>query len=288
MSPPVSLLSDIYQNSFAAQNNKPLDSEGIGFSEKYQDPPSPLPDVVLVDFDTEGKAIRQEKSQQLLGHKTTIAGDNSDLLVHALSQKTTPVVVRLGRYDGERTDSKIRDFQSRGVVGFLLSMVEHESEIEQSRKVLSPGVVLGAMIETSRAVGRIDQLKDQGLDFAFVGLVDLAIQRRSRSIFCPLIDGTIEEISQKLDGVPYGFGAATVVGSGSPVPNRFLLAEMLGNDASFTFLRSAFFKDIQGLNVAEEVARLRGSIFELQERSVLDIQNDHAELRVRLTELLKG
>jgi len=246
------------------------------------------PDAVLIDFDVDGKTMRQERAEQLLGHGTTISQNGFELLERALSRPIAPVLARLGRYDGEASDRMIRDFQERGVVGFLLSMVEHESEIEQARKALAPGIALGAMIETPGAVGRIDQFRQAGLDFAFIGLVDLAIQRSSPSIFSPLVDGTMAHMSAKLAGIPFGFGAATVVGGGAPVPNRLLLGEMARHDARFTLLRSAFYRDIEGKSAPAEVRALRDVLATLHERDSDAVAADSRELGDRLGELLRA
>ena len=197
-----------------------------------------------------------------------------------------PVLVRLGRYHEGHTEELIRRFLDQGVAGFLLSMVEHESEIDRARLALDSGVPLGAMIETPQAISRIGHFRSSGLDFAFIGLVDLAIQRGSPSIFTPLIDGTMTEMSEALRGVPFGFGAATTVGSGAPVPNRMLLAEMLRHGASYTLLRSAFYRDVAQGEPGPALAELRALLTDLSHRSTEEQERDFHSLRERLTDIL--
>lgn len=272
MSPPTWLLSFI-QEPFTSGKSGTTNAE-LRKSEGDQDlnghetniQSSSLIDALLVDFDLQGKAVRQERATKLLGHATTISENGEEILKRALANPFAPIFVRLGRFNGEQTLSQIRDFQERGVSGFLLSMVEHESEIDEARRVLAPGVALGAMIETPEAVARIALLRKSGLEFAFVGLVDLAIRRGTPSIFTPLIDGSMDEIAESLAGIPFGFGAATTVGGGSPIPNHLLLSEMLRHGACFTLLRSAFYRDVRELDIMNELGSLKASISRLHRK----------------------
>lgn len=238
-----------------------------------------LPSAILLDYDIDGKIARQRTAKKLLGHTTTISQGDSGLLRDAVALNFAPVLVRLGRYQPGRTEELMRRLQDQGVVGFLLSMVEHESEIDRARVALDSGIPIGAMIETAAALTRIDKLRASGLDFAFVGLVDLALQRGTTSIFAPLIDGTIADLAESLDGLPFGFGAATVVGGGAPIPNRLLLGNMLSRKASYTLLRSAFYRDVAGLDAAESLGEIRQAVDRLAARNNFEKQEDFEQLR---------
>ena len=60
---------------------------------------------------------------------------------------------------------------------------------------------------------------------AYVGLNDLSIERKSRSIFEPLTDGLVDAI-RPLFTVPFGLAGLTLPECGRPIPCRLLIGEM--------------------------------------------------------------
>ncbi len=80
-------------------------------------------------------------------------------------------------------------------------------------------VGLGILIETVAGAQIADQLGQLPLCRVYVGLNDLAIQRKTKSIFTPLVDGTLSKIRENIRG-PFGFGGLTLPELGKPIPCR--------------------------------------------------------------------
>ena len=238
-----------------------------------------VPEAIMIDFDKQGKKERQRNAKKLLGNLTTISTDGMDTLMRAIEADVSAVTVRVPKDQGKGdTIGLMLRLRSLGVKSFLLSMVDREEEVFWAREALGPSVRLGVMLETKEAVNRVEEIGRSGSDYFFIGLVDLALQRGTKSIFTPLVDGVMDRIAEKLSGREFGFGAATVVGGGSPIPNRLLLGEMVRLGATFTLLRTAFARDSRNKVLGEEILNLRNLMIELEGREQRVIAEDHLTL----------
>jgi hypothetical protein len=93
------------------------------------------------------------------------------------------------------------------------------------------------------------------LSRVYVGLNDLAIDRKKRFIFSALADGTVDYIRQYIK-VPFGFAGLTLPDCGYPIPANLLYSEMARLLCSFAFLRRSFLRDIRGKNLAIEIPHI--------------------------------
>ncbi len=108
----------------------------------------------------------------------------------------------------------------------------------------------------------------------YVGLNDLAIARKTESIFTALIDGTIERI-RPLFHVPFGLGGLTLPDRGYPIPCRLIMSELARLRCTFTVLRRSFHADTVQEEVGDAVKRILVSMDDALERSEGDLMKEH-------------
>jgi hypothetical protein len=133
------------------------------------------------------------------------------------------------------------------------------------------------MIETEDAVRRLDELHRLAISRAFIGLNDLAIERRSPTIFQAVADGSVERIRRAFS-VPFGFGGATLPDRGSPVPCRLLLGELARLQCDLTFLRRSFHRDTQQMDWGTAIGQIRRAWAELSDRTLEQVERDRIAL----------
>lgn len=238
-------------------------------------------DVIVFDFDQKGKQIRQESALGILGHSTTISLDTMADLMLAARISTVPIVVRLPKIFSSGVQELLKNIlavKEGRVSGILLSMVEDPHELKKIRIEIDGNIAVGIMVETKSAITNIAELTKLKPDFYFVGLVDLALAQGSSSIFDPILNGELLALVSRFGDVPFGFGAATTVGLGHPIPNELLLNEMVQLGARFTFLRTAFAKDVGGLDYPQEMLKIRELLEKLGALPFSEIEERHQTL----------
>jgi hypothetical protein len=93
----------------------------------------------------------------------------------------------------------------------------------------------GFLVETRDAVANAGALGRLPLSRVFLGLNDLAIERRSPSIFSALADGSVDEVRAAFDA-PFGEAGMTIPEGGDPLPSRLIAGELARFRCGFTFL----------------------------------------------------
>jgi hypothetical protein len=189
---------------------------------------------IVVDWERRGKARRQ------LGEGTQINADTPDDLSRV--RAATP---------------------GRGVDEILLPMVRTTDEVDRALDLVAGRCGLGILIETQDAVLRAAELARRPLSRIYVGLNDLRIDRRSTSLFGPLVDGTVDAVRAEVRQA-FGVAGLTLPGGGVPVPGSLLAAELVRLDTHFTFLRRSFIADMAGRDPYVEVPRLLDSVAALR------------------------
>lgn len=236
-------------------------------------------DGLIVDLENTGKERRQE-------------GADTEINAHQ------PEDLELGRELGARlrycrvegpglwTPAQVEEVLARGASHVLLPMVRRPDEVEALLEQVAGRAAVGILVETVAAVQRAAELARLPIFGAFVGLNDLAIERRSRSLFAALADGTVERVRGAFAGKELGFGGVTAIDRGEPLAARLLLAEMARLEATFSFLRRSFRRDLVGRDVAVEVGRVRAAWQELRSRGAAEVERDRRALQARLRELV--
>jgi hypothetical protein len=212
--------------------------------------------AIVVDWERRGKARRQA------GEDTQISTDTPADLSRMRAAVDGRLVCRINGYGGW-TAGEVEDALARGADEILLPMVRTAEEVDRTLDLVAGRCGLGILVETQDAVDRTAALSRRPLSRVYVGLNDLRIDRRSDSLFAPLVDGTVEAVRAEV-AQPFGVAGLTLPGGGSPVPGTLLAAELVRIGADFTFLRRSFTADMVGRDPSVEVPRLLASLAALR------------------------
>ncbi len=231
-------------------------------------------DAILIDWESKGKEQRQA------GENTEINQHTPEDLRRMRQALSIPITCRLNGYSNT-TSAEVERAIALGANELLLPMVRSVWEVDQLLNLAQNRVKIGILIETLDATQIAPDLATLPLSRVFIGLNDLAIERRSKQLFTPLADGTIEQLRSYFT-IPFGFGGLTLPEYGDPIPCELLVKEMLRLDCQFTFLRRSFYRDIQGRNLSIEIPRMKAWIQSLRNRSEVEIEADFQTLVSRI------
>jgi hypothetical protein len=138
-------------------------------------------------------------------------------------------------------------------------MVRHRSDVEPVLDAARGRVGVGILIETNDAVAQVAEFSTLPLSRVYAGLNDLAIERRSSTIFAAVADGTVERLRRQI-ARPFGFGGLTVPDEGHPVPCRLLMGEMARLASQFAFLRRSFHRAVRNRPLKDCVLAIRAGL----------------------------
>ena len=233
---------------------------------------------VIVDWERHGKHARQ------CGHDTEI-NDHSVAAVSRLSSRLgIPVTVRLNPLH-EGTRAEVRRALDGGASTLMLPMAQSPDEVEAFVPVVAGRARTLIQIETQALADRCAALRSIDWDYVHVGLNDLKISRGDAWLWTPLLDGTIERIHRALAGRVVGFGGATVIGGGVPIPFVGLLREMARLHAGMALLRRSFLREAAGRDWGAELRAVRAAWDALHERTPAAERRDHDALTALLRTL---
>src|SRR4051794_35880048 len=187
---------------------------------------------IVVDWERRGKERRQA------GENTQISTDTPADLSRMRAAVDAPLICRLNGF-GPWTPAEVEDALARGADELLLPMVRTTEEVDRTFDLVGGRCGLGILIETQDAVDRAAVLARRPLSRIYVGLNDLRIDRRSDSLFAPLVDGTVEAVRAEV-AQRFGVAGLTLPGRGFPVAAELLAAELVRLGTDFTFLRRSF------------------------------------------------
>ncbi len=211
---------------------------------------------IVVDWERRGKHRRQA------GEGTQINSDTLADLVRMRAATDGRLLCRVNAA-GPWTAREVDDAVAAGADEVLLPMVRTPEQLDRVLDLVDGRCGLGILVETQDAVDRVAELARRPLSRLYVGLNDLRIDRRSDSLFRPLVDGTVDAVRAAVD-VPFGVGGLTLPGGGFPVPGDLLAAELVRLGTDFTFLRRSFTADMAGRDPSTEVPRLLGMLDDLR------------------------
>lgn len=196
-------------------------------------------DGFIVDWERRGKHRRQA------GEGTQINHDTLDDLVAVRAATARAVLCRIDAH-GPHTARQVDLSIAAGADELLLPMVRTPEEVDRTLELVAGRCGLGILIETQDAVRCAGALAARPLSRIYLGLNDLRIDRGSRSLFAPLVDGTVDHVREAVDATRFGVAGLTLPDRGAPVPSRLLAAELVRLQAAFTFLRRSFLADTVG------------------------------------------
>lgn len=209
-------------------------------------------DGVIVDWENIGKNRRQDSFDTQINYNIL------DDLIKVRKSTSKTVICRLNDF-GSWSGREAEDAISAGADELLLPMVKTAKEVESVLGFVRGRCKVGILIETKDALKNLKELFRLPLCRVYVGLNDLAIQRKTPNIFTPLIDGTIEYIRNNCK-FHFGFGGLTLPTMGYPIRCSLLIAEMARLRCNFSLLRRSFLRDVKREDLAMEVPRLKEAL----------------------------
>jgi hypothetical protein len=238
--------------------------------------------AVVVDWERDGKPERQAGAVDRIGIDTQINADGPQDLMEVAALAEVPVHCRLNAWKPS-SPTELETAIDGGATEVLMPMVRTTAEVIAAIDAARGRVGVGIQVETIEATRIAGQLGELPITRAYVGLMDLALERGAPSIFDAVADGTVERVRACFD-VPFGFGGLTVPGGGRPVPTQLLAEEMVRLGCDFTFLRRSFIRDTghepgAGLRAIIEMLR------ELERRTTDQAAADHRALAAFLDDL---
>jgi len=228
-------------------------------------------DGIIVDWEQRGKPARQASAD------TEINYDTPEDLCRVRQATTARVICRINGVC-ETTKEEIEIAIGEGADEILLPMVRAAREVEAVLDLVDGRCGVGILVETVTAVARASSFAALPLSRVYVGLNDLAIERRTQNLFAAVADGTVACVRDAVT-VPFGFGGLTLPERGHPIPCRLLMGEMTRLGCRFSFLRRSFRRDSRGRPLAEIVARIRSGLARSRERSDATVACDREALR---------
>jgi hypothetical protein len=225
---------------------------------------------LVIDWECDGKTERQR------GFDTQVNSDTVDDLRRLRDATTAPILCRLNRF-GPATAGELELALEAGASEVLLPMVTSVREVESLLALAGGRCGVGILVETTAALSILSDLGRLPLSRVFAGLNDLAIERRSASLFTAIADGTVERIRRSF-GVPFGFGGMTLPELGDPIPCALLVGEYVRLSCSFTFLRRSFHADMRGRDPMTEIPRMLAAVDAASGRRASEVDADHAAL----------
>lgn len=209
-------------------------------------------DSIIVDWESRGKNNRQ------INYSTEINRDTPDDVARLANYLTIPITVRINPLGGE-TVEEIEIALDKGAQILMLPMATSAKEVEQFVSLVDKKAKTIVQIENQSLVDQCQSLLDIDWDFAYIGLNDLMISRRSNWIWEAVYDGTVEQIFNTLKGRKIGFGGVTIIGGGTPLPFIELLWEMARLGCHLSFLRRTFKREIVGRDLSAEIEAVRAT-----------------------------
>lgn len=200
---------------------------------------------IVIDWENAGKTERQAGSDTQINNGTVEDLRRIRSLTRAL------VICRVNRNNFEEIDMAANN----GADEILLPMIRTVEEVEAAIDYAKTRCKIGILIETNEAVQLSRELGRLPLSRVYVGLNDLAIDRKVSNIFLPLVDGTIDHVRQSIKA-PFAFAGLTLPEAGFPIPCRLLISEMARNNCSFALLRRSFLSDTRGKDMSKEIPRI--------------------------------
>ena len=234
-------------------------------------------DAIVIDWETRGKDRRQAGADTQINHDTP-----ADLR-RARASTTAPIVCRVNGV-GDWTPDEIEAAIEGGATEILVPMVRSRDEVAFVLEHVDGRCGVGILVETCAAVHCAAEFTRLPLTRIYVGLNDLAIERRSRSLVEAVADGTVERVRTQAS-VPFGFGGLTVPDRGSPIPCRLLMGEMMRIGCAFSFLRRSFLRDIADVPLEAAVRQIRGGLEAARCRAPHTVERDRLDLSMRVESL---
>lgn len=206
---------------------------------------------IWVDLETLGKEERQKG-------RNTVKSNHSVDDVRAIKPLLTKaqMLVRINPWH-EDSQAEVDAVIGAGADIIMLPMWKTADEVTCFLKAVRGRIPTTLLLETREAEACLDEvLALEGIDEIHIGLNDLHISYGLDFMFELLVNGTVENICQKIAarGIPYGFGGIAKIGDGA-VPAEKIILEHYRLGSSRAIL-SRTFCDNAKITSTEEIERV--------------------------------
>lgn len=223
---------------------------------------------IFVDLEYIGKEQRQGGMDTVKSHHTV----DDVKAVREVVKAPAQLLVRVNPlYEGsaEEIDAVI----GAGADIVMLPMWTSAAEVRELVRLVGGRARVMPLLETAQAADALDEVLElDGVDEIYIGLNDLHLSKKQPFIFCPLADGTVDGLCEKMRaaGMQYGFGGIAAM-EGGLLPGALVLGEHVRLGSGAVILSRSFCRNDQPI---EDFARIMtAQIAELRrkEREIVDI-----------------
>ena len=237
-------------------------------------------DGLIIDFETKGKARRQD------GFDTEInAHTLKDL--EAVRDLTGARILCRTNAPGPESTKEIDQVLRAGADEIIVPMIRQLDEARAVIDAVAGAARITLMIETVESLKIAPDLCALPIDRIYVGLNDLHISRGTSTLFEPLIDGCLEAIRADVQGLQFGFGGITLRGQGHPLPVHHFVSDLARLNADFTFLRRSFYRDVVGHSPKAALDQMRADLCRARARNAGQISLEFSEMQTAVLAVIR-
>lgn len=245
---------------------------------------------IWIDLETLGKAERQKEYDSVKSNHSLsdIKKVKSVLLKSKLQVRINPI--------NPNSKPEIDKAIEYGADIIMLPMFKDAEEVKKFINYVDGRATTLLLLETKEAVDCFDKILDlEGIDEIHIGLNDLHLSLHKKFMFELLIDGTVDNISNKIKahGLPFGIGGIARLGSGT-LPAENIIAEHYRIGSTMAILSRSFCKTDNQFNLDEvqhifdagikEIRNL-GKILESKDEEFF--MENHEYLKNKVREIVK-
>lgn len=195
-------------------------------------------DWIFIDLEIIGKEQRQ-------GHLDTVISKHSIENVKKIKNvlNKSKLLVRVNPIH-ENSKEEIDRVIQYGADIVMLPFFKTNLEVTEFIEYVNQRAEVCLLLETPEAVSNLDAiLENSGINYIHIGLNDLHLGLNKKFMFELLVDGTVENIINKLKktDIKYGFGGIAQLGQGT-LPAENIIIEHYRLGSSMVILSRSFYK----------------------------------------------
>lgn len=247
-------------------------------------------DWIFIDLEINGKEDRQ-------GHLDTVISNHELANIREVKSvlKKSKLLVRINPIF-KNSKEEINQVIQNGADIVMLPFFKTKLEVEQFIKLVNNRAKVCLLLETPEAVECLDDILSlKGIDYIHIGLNDLHLGYKKNFMFELLIDGTVEEIANKVKkaGIQFGFGGIARLGTGE-LGADVILAEHYRLKSELVILSRSFcnYKTIKEISQVKDIFDLGvKGIRQYEERLMLENDDffikNYSNMKEKITNIIK-
>jgi HpcH/HpaI aldolase/citrate lyase family len=246
---------------------------------------------ILIDLETLGKRERQRGKDTLISYH--LLEDISRVRPFVPADGLMTRINPLHPNSRHEIDTAI----AHGTDFLMLPMFRSVQEVREFIQMVDGRCKTTLLLETTEARRCLDDIVQlSGIDEIHLGLNDLSIELGVTFMFQVLAEGIVDEVATKVcgAGIRFGFGGVGLMGGG-PLPGEVIIAEHKRIGSEMVILSRSFYgnsktlSDLErkGLNLRNEIAKLRGVEHRAMSRSQDQIEADRSTCQRLVSEIVQ-